>query len=676
MAYDPPMPRTAILCSLIAILLVVGAGTTLAEQGGPTELITISSTGVQANSFGDLAKISDDGRYVVFQSEATNLVAGDNNGQRDVFIRDRQLGTTELVSISSIGTQGNGWSEEATISGDGRYIAFQSDATNLVAMDTNLATDIFLRDRVAGTSARLSVSVTGTQANNWSRQPSISADGNIIAFTSFASNLHPGDTSVGGDVYVRDVAAGSTELTSVSSAGVKGNFESGGAGSVSGDGRFVAFSSGASNLVSGDTNTDEDVFVRDRLSGTTERLSISTLGGQGNGNSGSPSISPDGSHVAFVSDADNLVVDDTNEVIDVFVRDRVIGATERASVSATDVQGNASSLETSISEGGRYVAFRSSSSNLIPGDTNGTLDIFVRDLTSDTVSRISVSSSGVQANQLSLSPDITADGRFVAFTSGATNFTPNDVGNWDVFVHERCLGRLDDLDADCNADVAASIHQAPANTNFSVDNCPSITNAFQANGDGNYLDHSPPYSQSIDDKTLPYSDATGDACDEDRDNDGLVDADEADGGTACAAITNPLLRDTDADRFLDGAECALGSDPTSSASKPLITACGSTSDADGDKLTERIEICFYGTDPNNNDTDGDKAFDGGKDGCEAVSLNHDRIVNVADMGMLASAISNIAFRVVSVDVNKDGVWNPADQGMVASFISPSGQCPG
>ena len=204
-----------------------------------------------------------------------------------------------------------------------------------------------------------------------------------------------------------------------------------------------------------------------------------------------------------------------------------------------------------------------------------------------------------------------------------------------------------------------------------------MANPGQENADGNYIDNSPPYAPAVDDKTWPNSDAEGDACDADDDNDGRSDTDEAPGSGCAGAVTNPLFRDTDGDRFLDGAECALSTDPTSAVSKPAATlvACGPAGDTDSDKISDRIEFCYYGTNPANSDTDGDKALDGAKDGCEAASFNVDRIVNVADMGMLATAISNPAFRIVNLDVNKDGVWNPADQGIVASFISPAGQCP-
>ncbi len=205
-----------------------------------------------------------------------------------------------------------------------------------------------------------------------------------------------------------------------------------------------------------------------------------------------------------------------------------------------------------------------------------------------------------------------------------------------------------------------------------ADNCPLHANPAQTNSDRNFVDLTPPYAQ--DDLTWINSDNMGDDCDPDDDNDGLLDAAEPVGCNS----SGPLVatnRDTDADRFLDNAECVLGTNPASFASKPLVAACGPTTDTDGDKITDRIEFCFYNSSIVAAEGDGDGSTTGSHDGCEAASLNVDRIVNVADMGMLATAITNPAFRVVGVDINKDGVWNPADQGLLASFISPSGQCP-
>ena len=217
--------------------------------------------------------------------------------------------------------------------------------------------------------------------------------------------------------------------------------------------------------------------------------------------------------------------------------------------------------------------------------------------------------------------------------------------------------------------------------NDAVDNCPTNANPGQENNDRNFIDHSPPYPAAIDDKTLAMSDTPGDACDPDDDNDGLIDSKEV--YDPCELMpppcvpspcyssgTYPHIADTDGDRYLDGVECALGTNPSWSPSRPSITACGPEGDADGDKLTDRIEYCFYGTDPLVVDSDGD----GTKDGCEAASLNPDRTVNVADRGMLAVAIANPAMRHVNVDVNKDGAWNVGDMGVLMTLFGTT-NCP-
>jgi hypothetical protein len=206
-----------------------------------------------------------------------------------------------------------------------------------------------------------------------------------------------------------------------------------------------------------------------------------------------------------------------------------------------------------------------------------------------------------------------------------------------------------------------------------TDNCPAVYNPLQQWNDANFIDNSPPYVSANDDKTLANSDTSGDWCDSDEDNDGLQGFEELVGCNGYSP-TSRTLRDTDGDRFLDGAECSLGTDPTNSASKPLLTACAAAGDPDGDKIQSRIEVCFYGTDPNVADTDADAALDGAKDGCEIASLNGDRIVSSIDQGMLAQGIAGGAGYTVNVDINKDGVLSSIDQGMMASFIVPSGQC--
>jgi Tol biopolymer transport system component len=233
-----------------------------------------------------------------------------------------------------------------------------------------------VHDRLTGQTTRVSVASDGAQGNGDSECPSISADGRYVAFASLASNLVPGDTNGRMDIFVHDRLTGQTTRVSVASDGTEGNGDSG-FPSISADGRYVAFASLASNLVPGDTNGTWDVFVHDRLTGQTTRVSVASGGAQGNGDSRFPSISADGRYVAFQSYASNLVPGDTNGVLDVFVHDRLTGQTTRVSVASDGTQGDSYSFGSSISADGRYVAFASYASNLVPGDTNGWADVFV-----------------------------------------------------------------------------------------------------------------------------------------------------------------------------------------------------------------------------------------------------------------------------------------------------------
>jgi hypothetical protein len=407
-----------------------------------TERVSVASDGTQGNAACASAGIavSADGRFVAFASFANNVVPGDTNGFADIFVRDRQSGTTERASVGSTGTQPNGDCSYPSISSDGRYVAFHSSASNLVAGDTNNASDIFVRDRQTGTTELASVDSNGVQGNGDSLYPSISNDGRYVSFQSSASNLVTGDTNTAVDVFVRDRQNGTTERVSVDSSGGQANASSY-APSMSGDGRYVAFYSLASSLVSMDTNLSSDVFVRDRQSGTTALVSVNSSGMQANGNSYYPSISGDGRFVAFWSLASNLVAGDTNNLADVFVRDSQSGTTERVSVDTTGLQGNGGSYYPAISSDGRYVAFWSSASTLAAGDTNGVADVFLRDRQSGSTERDSVNSAGAQGNDDSYSPSISADGRDVAFYSVATNLVPGDTnGVGDVFVRDRLGG--------------------------------------------------------------------------------------------------------------------------------------------------------------------------------------------------------------------------------------------
>jgi len=416
--------------ALIACLVAVAP--TLAVDA-KTRRVSISSGETQANRRSAYPSISADGRYVAFLSKASDLVANDTNDEWDVFVRDRRQGTTERVSISSAGGQATGLSWAPSISADGRYVAFQSSASDLVANDTNGQHDVFVRDRQRGTTRRVSVTSAGGEAAGSSTSPSVSADGRYIAFVSYSSDLVANDTNDTNDVFVRDRRARTTERVSISSAGAQGNGASR-APSISADGRYVAFGSIASDLVANDTNKTDDVFVRDRRAGTTERVSISSAERQATGYSYSGSISADGRFVAFDSTADDLVAADINRQRDIFLRDRQQGTTSRVSVSSTGGEAANHSFSPSISADGRYVAFTSYASDLVADDTDR-VDVFVRDRQQRMTRRISLSSAGGQANGDSHHPSISADGRYIAFESEASDLVANDTNRkLDIFV--------------------------------------------------------------------------------------------------------------------------------------------------------------------------------------------------------------------------------------------------
>lgn len=360
-----------------------------------TEPVSVGGGGAQPNGSSDSPAISADGRFVAFISLASNLVPGDPGcvatafACTRVFVRDRLLGATERVSPGLQGAAPDGYSEDPSISADGRFIAFSSMATNLVTGDTNEAKDIFVRDRLAGTTERVSVSSDGAQANarypsTQSTYPAISANGRYVAFMSSASNLVASDTNQTWDVFVRDRLAGTTERVSVSSDGGQADYASDYV-AISADGRYVAFRSIASNLVPGKRTYLWDVYVHDRITGTTELVSVGARGEDANFYSLGVSISGDGRYVAFSSLASNLVAGDTNDCPitsahfscpDVFVRDRLQGTTERVSVRSDGGQADHESNDAAISADGRYVAFWSDAPNLLSGNSGS---VFVRD---------------------------------------------------------------------------------------------------------------------------------------------------------------------------------------------------------------------------------------------------------------------------------------------------------
>lgn len=294
----------------------------VAGASGAVERVSVASDEGQGNGDSRYPSISSNGRFVAFASRASNLVPKDTNGAYDIFVRDRERRVTERVSLGGKDRQGSGGSLDAYISGDGRYVAFSSDSSNIVGGDSNKATDVFVRDRRLKVTRRVSVRNDGGQANGPSYPLAISANGRYVLFSSTASNLVAGDGNGMRDVFVRDLQARRTERVSVPSNGGGGNRASD-LGTISDDGRFVAFRSMATNLVPKDTNRSTDIFLRDRRTKRTTRLSTAPGGGQSNAGCFDAAISADGSTVVLACDASNIVTGDRNGHADIFSRKRV-----------------------------------------------------------------------------------------------------------------------------------------------------------------------------------------------------------------------------------------------------------------------------------------------------------------------------------------------------------------
>ncbi len=431
-----------------------------------TTRVSVDSNENQASgASGDDVAISADGRYVAFTSLASDLVAGDTNNVADVYVRDRETGETARVSFRADGGEGNLAAVQPSISGDGRFVTFSSDAA-FIASDGNGTTDVYLRDRDTDedgdfdepgevATTRVSVAFGGGDPNLFSLSSAISADGTAVAFVSQASNLlAPGvDTNATTDIFVRTLESGTIERVSISSNETQASGGSGGA-AISADGRFVAFSSSADDLISNDGNFVTDVFVRDRLAGTTARVSVDSFGGEADPISdGSlrPAISADGRFVAFESDAIDLVSGDTNNQVDVFLHDRDADgdgvfdeddpatiATVRVSQSTTSLQGETESRSPAISADGRYVVFVTASRDFVADDDTLLADVFRWDRLTGVAGRVSDGPGGVNGDAhsggrptvmplgLFNTPAISADGRLVAFESYATNLVAGD----------------------------------------------------------------------------------------------------------------------------------------------------------------------------------------------------------------------------------------------------------
>jgi Tol biopolymer transport system component len=413
--------------TIITLAALVLVSTAPSATTARTTRVSVSTSQQQGDRPSWTAGVSASGRFVAFTSQATDLVPGDTNDRQDAFVIDRKNGRTQRVSVSSSGAQAkaglnpDGGSAALGISANGRYVLFRSDASNLVPGDTNGKMDAFVCDRATGKTRRIPPAGLGVYAGALSangRYAVLQADENVYRYDLRRRHLLP--------------------LT----AGANGWSEE---PAISAGGRYVAFTSIASNLVRGDTNKLPDVFVRDILNGKTTRVSVTSAGRQGTGKrysngSNAPAISSDGRYVAFHSDMTNLVRGDTNRVFDIFVHDRVTGKTQRVSVSSTGRQANAESGGgESFSADGRYVAFSSLATNLVAHDRNGITDVFIRDLRKHRTQLVSLGmhGQGDDASWVGLGAAFTRDGRYILFASWAANLVPGDTNSVaDVFVRD------------------------------------------------------------------------------------------------------------------------------------------------------------------------------------------------------------------------------------------------
>jgi Tol biopolymer transport system component len=433
-------PRARFAAAVGGVLAVVLAGPAAAQTASDrTFTVSRGINGTAADGASARPAIDGKGRVVAFDSVASNLALDVNGAVRDVFAHD--LGENDVRLISDAPGGANGASRAPAVSQGGSVVAFESDASNLVPGDANGVRDVFARHRM-GPVVRVSLSASGGDADGPSSEADVSANGRYVVFTSSATNLVADDTNGASDVFVRDLQRGTTTLVSIGrSADADGPSNT---PAISPDGRYVAFFSAASNLVSGDTNEIADVFVADLRTKKVERVSVSSRNRQQNRSVIAPftqvsDISDRGRFVAFDSDATNLVPGDSNKDTDVFVRDRIRRRTVRISVDPNGRQTNNDSFYPAISADGRYVAFQSFAANLSRDDIPGQ-DTFVYDLGVFAPALVTVTSRGGRrapeaARQVVQQPSVTDTGQFAVFTSTAQNLVAEDSnGADDVFL--------------------------------------------------------------------------------------------------------------------------------------------------------------------------------------------------------------------------------------------------
>ncbi len=426
---------TGLLVLFISLSLVSGAIVS-------TKRISTDSAGNQANGVSVFPFITPDTRYIVFVSNAYNLTAK-SNGIYNVYLKNTATGAVTLISSDSNGNPGTHYSWNGAVSNNGRFVAFYSWATNFGFNNTKY--NVYLKNVQTGTLTMISTDAYGNEGNNHSYEdgfpPAISSDSRYVAFTSKATNLVPGDTNGKTDIFLKDIKTGALKIVSTNASGRQANGSSG-QPIMSANGRYLVFFSLASNLVKRDPNRKADIFIKNIQTGGITRVSTSSSNKQSNGFSSRPAISSNGRYITFASSASNLVSKDTNSSTDIFLKDRKTNKTILVSTNSKGQQttGKATTLNvvSSVSDNGRYVGFTSAAKNLVPADTNGYWDVFVKDTRKGHVWRVSTNVYGNQAsgdhNSWSGSPVLSSSGHYIAFISSYA-LVPDDTNKGsDVFL--------------------------------------------------------------------------------------------------------------------------------------------------------------------------------------------------------------------------------------------------
>jgi len=415
--------------SSYAIVPGANAGVDIDASGGNPSVASIGNLPV--------SDTSQDGRFVVFLAFATDLVSpSTTTGRGHVYVRDRLTNTTELISKSAAGVEADASAGRGRISEDGRYVVFESRAANLVSGDVNGQSDVFVRDRILNTVSLVSSTSAGIQGNGASFMPDVSADGNYVVWNSRSTNLVSSPTAPGGTIgaiYLKDLSSGQITLISQNSSGIIGNGDVS-YPQISCEGRFITFISSANNLTSSDTYNPSNGKWRTYIVDRMKTLDPQYIRGSANGSNGAASVSCNGNYISFASTSTDLVAGDTNGKADVFLYDRIRDSVKRVSLSGSSTQSNGDTnadiniLSTSVSNDGKYVVFESAATNLVSSDTNAKIDIFVRNTQANTTEIVSRDATGALSNGTSTTPFISSDGKYIYYYSSATNLVTGFTG--------------------------------------------------------------------------------------------------------------------------------------------------------------------------------------------------------------------------------------------------------